>query len=530
MRYCPRCHQRFADADRCPLDGDPLAPLDDPRLGALVGGRYRVLERIGAGGMATVYRARHEARRRDVALKVLAPSLVAEPLQRERFLREGRAMGRLRHRNVVAVFEVGEDGGDVFLALELLQGVALAERLVKGALPPREAVRYALQVSEALAHAHEAGVVHRDIKPENLFLAADADGAVTVKVLDFGLAFVRSEARLTSLGSVVGTPEYLSPEMARGQDSVPSSDLYALGVVLFEMLTGALPFQGTAPEVIVQHASAPPPALGEALPAALRALVASLLAKVPSGRPRDAWHLVKALTAILPGLPEEPSGEFSLRPRARGTPPELSALEAWRPHARALLARCRAPDLEARRKSLEDALGEAEALAQTLEEETLELARREAWSDEALERLSHALEALGLEQATLNGELSEGAQGLRALKARVEEHLTAFGAAPDSASAGQQALAWKALRDQERTAREALRAQRLTLEDLSAQRAALRQRLLQHEEARERELSALRLALGAHGAELEAACALLAQRLGALQELLGAPPAPDQGC
>ncbi len=317
MKTCPQCKARFTGTPaRCPLDGSPLVDLPDPLLGRTLGGRYRIESKLGAGGMATVYRASHDLLGRKVAVKFLAPELAADPTQKERFLREARATNRIKHEHIVDISDYGEEDGYVYLVMELLEGEPLANVVARGPMNPRVAIDYLSQTARALGRAHELEVIHRDLKPENIFVI-QKDGKPHVKLLDFGLAHVRNEVRLTALGSIFGTPEYMSPEQARGQPVGPTSDLYSLGVVFFEMLTSRIPFEGSTAELIVKHLKAAPPTVASiipTLPQEIDTVVAKLLSKDPNKRHRDAYHLIEDLTALLTLLPGEPvrlmSGNF----------------------------------------------------------------------------------------------------------------------------------------------------------------------------------------------------------------------------
>lgn len=294
-------------ATTCPVDGAPLVAMPDPLIGRTIGGRYRIESKIGAGGMASVYRASNDVLGRKVAIKFLAPDLAQDSTQRQRFLREARATNRIRHEHIVDITDYGDEGKLVYLVMELLEGEPLNHRIARGAIPPREAIELLSQVGRALARAHELEVIHRDLKPENIFLT-QRDGRTHVKLLDFGLAHVRNETRLTAAGAVFGTPEYLSPEQARGAPNVgPAADLYAIGVVFFEMLTTRLPFEGSTAELIVKHLRNIPPApsqFNSSIPPEIDAIVAKLLSKDPSQRHRDAHHLLDELHALLALFPE----------------------------------------------------------------------------------------------------------------------------------------------------------------------------------------------------------------------------------
>ncbi|MBK8696258.1 MAG: protein kinase [Deltaproteobacteria bacterium] len=303
MKHCPRCQARYDDASTvCSVDGASLEAPPDPMVGRTLASRYKILRRVGAGGMGQVYRARHVILRHDVALKLLSSELTRDPVMRERFVREAQATNLLKHPNIVDIWDVAEEGNRVFLVMEFLEGESLAQRMQSGPMGVREAVEIAIPVCHALGRAHSLGVVHRDVKPENVFLVRDPSGALRVKVLDFGIVHMRGEVRLTMPGEVFGTPEYLASELARGEQCGPASDLYALGVMLYEMVTGALPFNGTVQQLIDHHARTAPPAIRARMPSApeaLDALVLSLMQKQPVERPRSAAEVLDALASIL---------------------------------------------------------------------------------------------------------------------------------------------------------------------------------------------------------------------------------------
>ena len=280
---------------------------EDPRLGTLLDQRYRILRRLGSGGAGVVYEARHEEMDRRVAIKILHDELFRTPSAFERFRREARAAGALAHPNVVTIHDFGRAGdSEAFLVMEHCAGGSLADRLARdGAIAPGEAVALLAQVAAAVDAAHAAGIVHRDLKPANILFAGER-----VKVADFGLARMLGggDPQLTG-AHAIGSPLYMSPEQCQGLPAGPASDVYSLGVVAFELLTGAPPFRGlTVQSILVAHLTQPPEPPRQRVPELPEAAAAALLAglaKEPGERPASAGELVRALAAGLAGLPAE---------------------------------------------------------------------------------------------------------------------------------------------------------------------------------------------------------------------------------
>jgi serine/threonine-protein kinase len=308
LRVCPRCDARFrGDIATCPIDGSTLREPADPFIGRTIAGRYLIEELLGSGGMGTVYRARHQIIGRDVALKFLEPSLVTNERQRKRFLGEARAANQINHEHIIDITDFGEtEDGLVYLVMEYLEGRTLSDEIELGPFAPHRALRIVTQVALGLARAHELGVVHRDIKPANIYLVRRKADADYVKILDFGVARIEHDMRITGQGSIVGTPEYIAPEQIHCAAAQSSGDLYSLGCVLFEMLTSRLPFEGKTTSLLVKHLNDPPPtpsSLQPAVPKEVDQLVLRLLQKNPADRFRDAYHLVEALQNLLDELP-----------------------------------------------------------------------------------------------------------------------------------------------------------------------------------------------------------------------------------
>jgi serine/threonine protein kinase len=335
MLHCPTCGQEFAEEVRvCPDDGTPLqadptvampAPVD-PLIGRTLDEKYRLDERLGTGGMGTVYRATHLLIDRPVAIKVLNSRYVEDEAAQVRFRREARAAGRLQHANAVTVTDFGSTSdGIVYIVMELLEGYTLRDVLAREApLDVARAVSIMLQISSAVAAAHEAGIIHRDLKPANIFIVQRKDAPPFVKVLDFGIAKLAAEAleddddpqiTLTQVGAMIGTPRYMSPEQCDGRSLTPAADVYSLGIILYEMLTGTTPFSGTSPLAIaIKHSSHAPRSPREfvaTIPAALEAVVLHTLEKNPEDRPQDAGAFRRELYEVAERLGLEHADSLS---------------------------------------------------------------------------------------------------------------------------------------------------------------------------------------------------------------------------
>ncbi len=283
---------------------------EDPSLNKVIAGRYRLEARIGEGGMGIVYRARHVLIDRIVAVKLIRPDLRGETHLRAWMLREARAANRVDHAHIIDIHDIGEtDDGELYLVMEYLVGTPLSSEIARGPLPLQRAVDIIEQMGAALARAHDLGVVHRDLKSDNILLTARGGRKDFVKILDFGLAALAHDPRLAPKGAVFGTPEYMSPEQARGETAGPQSDLYALGVLFFEMLTGQLPFRSSDRDTLLEMqrtATAPKPSgiRADCHPAAER-ITLRLLEKDQRRRYRDGHHLLEELKALQRSLPSQ---------------------------------------------------------------------------------------------------------------------------------------------------------------------------------------------------------------------------------
>lgn len=284
-------------ADVKPILG--AASLSSSKQGPTINGRYRLLDKLGEGGMAEVWRARDVALGRIVALKVLRPQYSNDPDFVARFRREAQAAANLTHPNIINVFDIGQAGGRHYIVMEYIDGQSLKELIRDQApLPVDRALDLAAQVAEAVSHAHRASIIHRDLKPQNILLTSDG----RVKVTDFGIARAMSAASVTDTGIVLGTAHYLAPEQAAGESTTPASDVYALGVVLYEMLTDRTPFDAdNSVGVAMKHLKETPTPvqqLNPRVPASVAAIVNRAMAKDPTQRYEDAGTLAGALHTL----------------------------------------------------------------------------------------------------------------------------------------------------------------------------------------------------------------------------------------
>ena len=264
-----------------------------PKIGTTLSGRYTLTERIAAGGMGEVWAATDTVLGRTVAVKLLHPALSQESDVVERFRAEARHTASLHHPNIATVFDYGEDDGTAYLVMELIVGQPLSQIIADRApLSPQETASILVQAATALEAAHQGGVVHRDIKPANILITPDG----TAKLTDFGIARAIDAAPLTQTGQVLGTAQYLSPEQALGRSATASSDIYSLGVVGYEMLTGERPFDsGTAVATALAHVNQAPPPLPVTIPTGVRDVIGAALAKDPADRPASAAAMAAAL-------------------------------------------------------------------------------------------------------------------------------------------------------------------------------------------------------------------------------------------
>ena len=314
--FCPECGTwNRASVPKCTRCDAELPELQgaagekpDPevtQLRAVTGGRYRVLRRLGSGGMAQVYYAEHALLDRPVVIKVLHAHLARDPEMRERFRREAEAASRLSHPHICAMIDYGDVDGSVFLVMPFLAGGSLADVISRDrTVAPGVAAGISAQVACALDFAHRRGVVHRDIKPDNILFDEDRNAVIT----DFGIATAQFHARLTGTGRAMGTPHYMSPEQAMGKMVDGRSDLYAVGVMLYEMLLGFPPFDGADSYSVgykhVHEQPVSPDVVDSRTPPQLTGVIMRCLAKHPADRYQRGWELADALISYLGGVPE----------------------------------------------------------------------------------------------------------------------------------------------------------------------------------------------------------------------------------
>ena len=313
MKICPVCSTEYTDEVRfCPNDGQTLrssSPGTD-LVGQVLADRYHVVRKLGEGGMGQVYLAEHVKMGRKSAIKVMSPSMVHDPDAVARFNREAANASRISHPNVCAVYDFGETpDGLIYLAMEFVEGEPLTELLAReGELPVARAGAIFLQVADALQAAHDLAIVHRDLKPDNVMLSRGRGGTDVVKVVDFGIAKAvggRDTQKVTKTGLVVGTPEFMSPEQLAGDPVDGRSDLYALALVFFKMLTGELPFAGTtAQDTMVQRLTDEPATLAEVrpdlrFPPGLQATLDTALTRNPADRYQSTAKFANDVAAVL---------------------------------------------------------------------------------------------------------------------------------------------------------------------------------------------------------------------------------------
>ncbi len=438
MKVCQACKLKYPnDSNACFLCGGLLSALKDPLIGTTIAGRYLIEEQIGEGGMATVYAARHRLVDRPCAVKVMNASLAKNEVIRERFRREAKAAQKLAHPNIIEIFDQGETPeGSLYLVMEILEGQTLADLLEKqGATPLERALPIAIQIARALARAHDLEVIHRDLKPENIFLA-EGDGEFDrVKLLDFGIARSMQDSRLTGVGEVFGTPQYMAPERITSIDAGPAADLYALGVILYEMLCGTLPFEAVdVTTYFIKHLKEMPPnprSRDASIPERVDQLIMEMLAKDAKDRPVDAHRVHSDLLAIAGAIgirvPGEAFGDDAAsRGPAKTLPPV--AIDQWVKRTAVFERMLAKAYLGARPADAEHLFAEVKRLVREItdlrakavaDQRTLEAI--EGRGRETRQRFGHAVDALGIDASRARDELK--ASLAKALAAEAEMQL-----------------------------------------------------------------------------------------------------------
>lgn len=331
MGHCPKCERSQAGGSFCPVDGTRLlpegssraiCPVDDPMLGQTLSDRYRIVRQLGVGGMGTVYEAEHLFIEKRVAIKLLRPEITESEDAMLRLQREAMAASTIGHKNIVTIDDFGHlPDGRAYLSMECLEGHSLAEMIRQGGLSTSETLRIVKELCDGLSAAHAKGIVHRDIKADNVFLLNDGG----VKILDFGIAKAQGNPSLTQTGAIYGTPNYMAPEQALGREIDHRVDIYAVGVLLFEMLTGRVPFiADTFMAILTQHVTEEPPsptsmAQGREISPALDLFVLRALAKDPRDRFQNTAEMSAELERLPIGQAEHVAGDDRSRTKALGS-------------------------------------------------------------------------------------------------------------------------------------------------------------------------------------------------------------------
>jgi len=436
MKICPTCGLKYPNEnDRCFVDKAPLEPMRDERIGTLLKGRYQIEAPLGEGGMAVVYRARNTLVERPVAVKVMNANLAGDAALKERFRREAKNAAAVAHPNIIEIFDHGEtEDGTPYLVMEILDGEPLDHIIARGPMPPSQVSSLGVQIARGLARAHDFDVLHRDLKPENIFICRGADGSLAIpKLLDFGIARSMHDSRLTSAGEIFGTPQYMAPERVTSIDAGPAADLYALGVILFEMVTGRLPFlSNDIPGFFIKHMQDAPPKPSQLVPDVprrLEQLILELLAKKPEERPVDAHAVTKALEALVPqgaGAPMPAAAPPSARPPAAAPTLPPTTLERWAGRtalfdqmlSRAYPAGDAPPSQVQALAEIRGILARIHELRGAGLKEQRKLEQMESQAQEGRARLGHAVH-------TLAEDLSNAREGFRAAQREVQPYFDA---------------------------------------------------------------------------------------------------------
>ncbi len=527
MKTCPQCKMRYPnEATYCFVDGADLVHMKDARIGTTIAGRYVIEEAIGEGGMATVYRATQKLTERACAIKIMNSAFARELVVRERFRREAKSAQKLAHPNIIEIFDQGEtEDGTAYIVMELLVGSSLADVVAKGGMSIKRALGLMIQIARGIARAHDLDVIHRDLKPENIFLCKRTDGSDIVKLLDFGIALSKQDSRLTGAGEIFGTPQYMAPERIQAGEPGPGADLYSIGVVYYELVTGTLPFD--APDIATffnKHLKeTPPPPLthNPHLPVQLNDLILRLLAKDPKGRPVDAHRvhqdlldIAKDIDADIPPVPESEAEEERTIRTLRTSAPKL-AVDRWNRRIQLfqqMLTRAygEVPPKEPTRilAEIRELAPRIVALRATSVEGQKVLATLEERGREARQRFGFAVDALGVDASRAKDEVRVVEAHVVTVKERTSQAATRFKASHkeiviwegrsafqepyvDLAKAYRNAAAavdvWLKAKEEEKKATTLRETNERTVSDLEFQIQALRAALGTHEKEVETE-------------------------------------------
>ena len=420
IKICPKCLETFpGDSAFCPFHGVVLVRSEDEWIGKTIDNRFQIVEKIGEGGMGKVYKAVQSHPERFVAIKILPANAMMDASKRRRFEREGLAVSMIQHDKIVKIYDAGEcEQGNPFLAMEYLQGKALEIAMLGGPLPVERAINIMKQVCEALGPTHALGIVHRDLKPGNIFLVNTRDGSDFVKILDFGIAFLTSEPRLTDKGIVIGTPEYMSPELVTGKDMGPASDLYSLGCVAYEMLSGEPPFYHRVPSkiMVMQARKKPKPLIdiAEGIPPALSGIVMKLLEKDPGKRQQDAYIVISELSSVKveseaarPTVPQGEDRKQNQVPTITSGPLGRSAL--WKTYVSGARTMAKKAEKAEKQKvnmaileEMEELCFEMEGIEKQQAALSATMEKIEGEKTDSISKLRHALEVLAREISDQN--------------------------------------------------------------------------------------------------------------------------------
>jgi eukaryotic-like serine/threonine-protein kinase len=541
MKTCPQCKMRYPnEAIFCFVDGRDLVAVRDKRVGTLLAGRYQIEEVIGEGGMATVYRATQVLTDRRCAIKVLNPSFAKETTVRERFRREAKNAQKLAHPNIIEIFDQGDtEDGTAYIAMELLEGKGLAELIAKGPVPLPRALSIMVQLARGIARAHDLGVIHRDLKPENIFLSSADGQSDMVKLLDFGIALSKQDSRLTGTGEVFGTPQYMAPERIASGDPGPSADIYSLGVLFYELLTGTLPFD--APDIAtffhmhLKQPPVPPRQHNPLIPVPLEDLVLRMMAKDAKGRPVDCHRvhadlveLARDAEVLIPSVPESEAQTTRSRGRSQAPIPSRPTVDVDRWKRRVstfekLLASAygSAPPVAAAEllEQAKDLVPKIAELREATKDAQRALTKINDEGRDGRQRFGFAVDALGIDASKAKDEVRVVDAHYATVKARTaqaEARFKVMDLALAYRAAANAVESWVKAKDDERKAAAMKESNERAASDLDFQIQALRAALVAREkevEAEREEAERRMFELTAKSAAIESEFVAIAMRL-----------------